>query len=140
MSSPCPTLAAACWVARSRGRADRPSGSRPAAIAPEETSTIWQPPATRPASTSTRASTRSPSSPPGVPETAVSDDEPTLTTTRRAATTAARIALAAFEPQVGAARAQVLGARRQRGFPVEHHTSLAADDDIVPRLRPGGPQ
>ena len=32
-------VAAACWVARSRGRLDRPSGASPDAIAPEETRT-----------------------------------------------------------------------------------------------------
>src|SRR2546421_3340569 len=84
MSSPWPTLAAACWVARSRGRRGRPSGARPAAIAPEETSTVSP---GRSAIASTSASTRVRSRP---PDAVVSEDEPTFTTTRRASRTASR--------------------------------------------------
>jgi hypothetical protein len=43
MSSPCPTEAAACWVATSVGRELNPSGPKPAAIAPDETSTMLPP-------------------------------------------------------------------------------------------------
>src|SRR5688500_18073598 len=77
---PWPTLAAACWVARSRGRRGSPSGLRPAAMAPELTSTTSSPARCAPASASTSASSRAVSSPPAV---VVSDEEPTLTTTRR---------------------------------------------------------
>src|SRR5919106_476872 len=42
-SNPWPTLAAACWVARSRGRRTNPSGASPAAIAPEDTRTTSRP-------------------------------------------------------------------------------------------------
>src|SRR2546421_2072979 len=84
MSSPWPTLAAACWVARWRGRRGRPSGARPAAIAPEETSTVSP---GRSAIASTSASTRVRSRPPAA---VVREDEPTFTTTRRASRTASR--------------------------------------------------
>src|SRR5436309_10424912 len=53
-------LAAACRVARSRGRAVRPSALSPAAIAPEETSTISTPAPRRSASTFTSVSIRAP--------------------------------------------------------------------------------
>src|SRR6266508_5970951 len=84
MSSPWPTLAAACWVARSRGRRGSPSGARPAAIAPEETSTVSP---GRSAIASTSASTRVRSR---LPVAVVRDDEPTLTTTRPAPRTSSR--------------------------------------------------
>src|SRR2546430_3069127 len=84
MSRPCPTLAAACWVSRSRGRRARPSGARPAAIAPEETSTVSP---GRSAIASTSEPTRVRSNPPAA---AVSADDPTLTTTRRAFVTSSR--------------------------------------------------
>ena len=51
------------WPGRAGGAAS-PSGARPAAIAPEETSTTSPPAAGAPASTSTSASSRSASSPP----------------------------------------------------------------------------
>ena len=54
----CPTLAAACWVARSRGHHASPSGPSPAAMAPDETSTTEVPACRRAASTLTRAQTR----------------------------------------------------------------------------------
>src|SRR5262249_33514484 len=79
-SRPWPTLAAACWVARSRGRRASRSGARPAAIAPEDTSTTWLPSFTRAASPPASAAIRPSSIRPSV----VSEDEPTLTTTRRA--------------------------------------------------------
>src|SRR2546430_8348963 len=84
MSRPCPTLAAACWVARSRGRRARPSGAGPAAIAPEEPSTVSP---GRSAIASTSEPTRVRSSPPAA---VVSADDPTLTTTRRAFVTSSR--------------------------------------------------
>ena len=82
MSRPWPTLAAACWVARSLGRRVRPSGTRPDAIAPEETSTTWVPAPWRAARAAARAVIRSSAI---SPATVVSEDEPTLTTTRVAA-------------------------------------------------------
>src|SRR5437016_3328821 len=91
MSRPWPTLAAACWVARSRGRRDKPSGTRPDAIAPEETRTTWPPFCWRAASAAVSVPILSPSiSPSGV----VSDEEPTLTTTRDAMAMSARSAVA----------------------------------------------
>src|SRR5690606_35680784 len=62
-------------------------GARPAAIAPEETSTSSVPRARASASTSTRPLTRSGSMPPAA---VVREEDPTLTTTRRAAVTTSR--------------------------------------------------
>src|SRR5687768_7480448 len=81
MSRPWPTLAAACWVARSRGRLASPSGARPAAIAPDETRMISVPVLRLAASASARAVSDSSEMPPLM---LVSDDEPTFTTIRRA--------------------------------------------------------
>src|ERR1039457_6386345 len=78
MSSPWPTLAAACWVARSLGRRDSPSGTRPDAIAPDDTSTSCVPAWTRVARAAARASITSPAISPSV---VVKDEEPTFTTT-----------------------------------------------------------
>ena len=81
-SSPWPTLAAACWVARSRGRRRSPSGASPAAIAPGGDQHDLAPLGAAGAGEGVDEARRrdAPSSPPpGV----VSDDEPTLTTTRR---------------------------------------------------------
>src|ERR1039458_5025740 len=78
MSSPWPTLAAACWVARSLGRRDSPSGTRPDAIAPDDTSTSCVPAWTRVARAAARASIASPAISPSV---VVKDEEPTFTTT-----------------------------------------------------------
>src|SRR5487761_460314 len=63
MSRPWPTLAAACWVARSFGRFFRPSGARPVAIAPEETRSTWWPPLTRSAMAPVSAAMRASSIP-----------------------------------------------------------------------------
>src|SRR6478735_561432 len=87
ISRPCPTLAAACWVARSRGRFARPSGASPAAIAPEETRMISVPAFRLCASASARPVRASSSMP---PLTEVRDEEPTLTTIRRAPASRAR--------------------------------------------------
>jgi len=57
------------------------SGASPAAIAPEETSTTWPPPRTRLVSTSVSCAIRASSI---APAAVVSDDDPTLTTTRAA--------------------------------------------------------
>src|SRR3954468_21936135 len=84
MSRPCPTLAAACCVARSRGRRLSPSGLSPAAIAPDDTSTTCLPALTRSEIASTSASQRCTSPPPAG---LASDDEPTLTTSRFALAT-----------------------------------------------------
>ncbi|MEZ0096100.1 hypothetical protein ABH925_007307, partial [Streptacidiphilus sp. EB129] len=86
-NNPCPTLAAACCRARSRGRDNNPNGARPAAIAPDDTSTISRPGTLVRASTSTNASTRSASNP---PDAVVNEEEPTLTTIRRAFSTSSR--------------------------------------------------
>src|SRR3954454_23009840 len=93
MSRPWPTLAAACWVARSRGRRPRPSGARPAAIAPEETKMSWLPALRRSASTSTRDSSASSEIPPA---SEVSEDDPTLTTRRLAVRSSPRSARTGF--------------------------------------------
>src|SRR5580765_6853942 len=58
-------------------------------MAPEDTSTTWDPAATRPATASTRASSRFGSSPPAE---VVNDDESTLTTMTLARPTARRAA------------------------------------------------
>src|SRR5690606_2959354 len=64
-------------------------------MAPDETSTTWQPRPTRPATASTSAFSLAVSSPsPAV----VSDDEPTLTTTRFALEIASRTSLTAAPP------------------------------------------
>src|SRR4029077_10496149 len=164
MSRPWPTLAAACWVARSRGRRGRPSGARADAIAPEETRTTWPPSCLRAASAAASAPILSASiSPSGV----VSDEEPTLTTTRDATAMSARSEVAvsgtvtgsAAQPGVGAARAEVLpvpsvagtaaagtgparsaGAAGHRGrrIPVEHHGVVGvADQDLGARFGAG---
>ena len=102
MSRPWPTLAAACWVARSRGRRGRPSGARPDAIAPEDTRTTWPPSCLRAASAAASAPILSPSI---SPSWVVSDEEPTLTTTRGAAAMSARSEVAVPEvavPEVAA--------------------------------------
>src|SRR6478752_3891865 len=138
MSRPWPTLAAACWVARSLGRRVSPSGTRPEAIAPEETRTSWVFWVRRAARAAASAQIRSSAiSPSGV----VSEEEPTLTTTRAAVAMSGR-----WEPGVGAARAQVLpgvvpaggagsaGHRRGR-VPVEHHRVVRfTDQDLGARF------
>src|SRR6516165_8853338 len=93
-SRPWPTLAAACWVARSRGRRASRSGASPAAIAPEDTSTTWPPARTRPASAPASAAIRLSSIRPSL----VIEDEPTLTTTRRAAATSSRPSASSWLP------------------------------------------
>src|SRR5690606_38859874 len=77
MSTFCPTAAAACCVARSVGRSSRRRNGSPVAMAPLDTSTTSVPRACDSESASTRSSicdTRA----------ALTDDEPTLTTTRLA--------------------------------------------------------
>src|SRR3954447_8606918 len=98
MSRPSATLAAACWVARSRGRRPRPSGAKPAAIAPEETKMIWLPALRRSARTSTRDNSASSEIPPA---SEVSEDEPTLTTRRLAAGSSPRSARTGFVAATG---------------------------------------
>lgn len=67
------------------GAAAQSEGASPAAMAPEETRTMsFSPPLRALARTSTRASTRSASSP---PEAVVSEEEPILTTILRACAT-----------------------------------------------------
>ena len=106
MSKPCPTEAAACCVARSFGRALKPSGARPAAIAPDETKRTSAPRARSEATKSTIFDTDSESNfDPAVP---VSEDEPILITTRFAVVTALRlIYLSSFG--VGSVRRGVFG-------------------------------
>src|SRR5919112_1953240 len=86
-SRPCPTLAAACWVARSRGRRSSPSGSSPAAMEPEDTRTTSVPRSRCAANASTRASSWASSI---IPSGVVRELDPTLTTTRTAAGRSAR--------------------------------------------------
>src|SRR5580658_6875399 len=87
ISRPWPTLAAACWVARSLGRRVRPSGTRPDAIAPEETSTTWPPAPRRVARAAASALILSSAISPAA---VVSEEEPILTTTRAAAAMSGR--------------------------------------------------
>src|SRR5918996_694537 len=103
-SRSCPTAAAACCVARSRGLRVSPSGASPAAIAPDDTSTTWLPAARRAASASTSACNRDRSSP---PSRLVSEDDPTLTTSRRAAASWTRV-LTALPPACTPAASRVL--------------------------------
>src|SRR3954454_22077415 len=127
MSRPWPTEAAACWVARSRGRLVRPSGAKPAAIAPEETRTTSRPDVRAAAITSASPSTAAESISPAA---SVSDDDPTLTTIRRASTTAVRaMASAALEAKVRAAGTHHAGPRVDAGLPVEDPAVIASDDD-----------
>src|SRR5690625_3377480 len=78
MSSPCPTDAVACAVARSPGRIGSPSGAIPAAIAPDETRRISCPATRRAATPSPGRVTRARSS---RPPTSVSEEDPSLTPT-----------------------------------------------------------
>ncbi len=83
------TLAAACLEARSAGRLEQPSGSIPAAMAPEDTITTSEPAFIRPSMASTRTASRPRRRhPDGVVNAVV----PILTTTLRAV----RIALAMY--------------------------------------------
>jgi hypothetical protein len=82
ISSPCPTLAAACWVARSDGRRLRRSGTSPAAIAPDDTRTRCVFPSAFPASAAVRATILFSSI---APWAVVREEDPILTTTLRAA-------------------------------------------------------
>src|SRR5208337_3749747 len=100
MSRPWPTLAAACWVARSRGRRDSPSGTRPDAIAPEETRTSWVLSRQRAARAAARAAIASSAI---SPSAVVSDEEPTLTTTLGAVAMSGRCAWAWVAASVVAA-------------------------------------
>jgi len=83
----CPTLAAACLVAKSVGRLESPSGSMPAAIAPDETITRSEPAFMRASMASARCCSRLASN---IPFGAVSAVVPILTTTLRATRTASR--------------------------------------------------
>ena len=76
-------------MARSCGRVVSPSGDKPAAIAPEETTITSLPSFLRIATASTRVETAALSSP--APSLPVSDEEPILMTIRRAFVTASRI-------------------------------------------------
>src|SRR6202011_3822223 len=82
-----PTLAAACLVAKSVGRRVNPSGSRPAAIAPEDTITTSDPAFIRVSIASASFSSRPTSNMPVFEVNAV---VPTFTTTLRAVRTASR--------------------------------------------------
>src|SRR6185437_3900507 len=138
MSRPCPTLAAACWVARSFERLRRPSGAMPVAIAPEDTSSTWWPSLTRAATAAVSAAMRASSI---VPCFVVSDEEPILTTVRgdpamserearsgwpglgqTASSRAASCTTSSFQTPVRAARAgRVTAAGREFRGPVEDH-------------------
>ena len=77
---PCPTAAAAWRPGRSFGRREKPSGARPEAMAPEETSTQARPPRAADATSRTILRMRARATTP-VPSTKL--DDPTLTTSRR---------------------------------------------------------
>src|ERR1700733_11570125 len=134
MSRPWPTLAAACWVARSFGRFLRPSGAMPVAIAPEETSSTWWPSlalaAIAPVSAAMRASSIAPAF-------VVSDEDPILTTVlgdpamsgRAALSRAGSCTTSSFQTPVRAARAgRVTAARREFRVPVEDHRVVEVAD------------
>src|ERR1700683_3133660 len=92
MSRPWPTLAAACWVARSLGRRVSPSGGRADAIAPEAESPRWGRAGCRAARVAASAAMAAPAiSPSGV----VREEDPTLTTTRAAPAMSGRAVLVA---------------------------------------------
>ena len=95
-----PTAAEACWVAVSLGRRPSPRWGKPAAMAPEDTSTTWVPFCRSAARTSTSRSMAATSRPSGV----VNEDEPIFTTTRRAACIVSRevtgLACGSSEPRV----------------------------------------
>ena len=145
-SRPWPTLAAACWVARSRGRARRPSGASPAAIAPEETSTTWRP---APRRRARRARRPSASRPPGRRARRLGvagqrrrpdlDDDPR----RRPADRARRIVRAAPSRLRRVAAVGLRGDGAPRGRPAaraparqsgSQSNADVADDDLVARL------
>src|ERR1700747_2253961 len=139
MSRPWPTLAAACWVARSFGRFFRPSGAMPVAIAPEETSSTWWPLLARPAIAAVSAAMRASSI---VPFFVVSDEEPILTTVLgdpalsgrsvpagTASWRAASCTDSSFQTPVRAPRAgRVAAARREFRVPVEDDRVIEVAD------------
>src|ERR1019366_3626047 len=160
MSSPWPTLAAACWVARSLGRRDSPSGTRPDAIAPDDTSTSCVPAWTRVARAAARASIASPAISPSV---VVKDEEPTFTTTLSAPSMSGRAtsgrgrsgrgrvvpgpgvmeraggrSRAARGPVFRVAAVSAYSAGHRRGpIPLERHGVVqVADQDLGARLGP----
>ena len=90
-SATCPTLAAACLVARSFGRRDNPSGSMPAAMAPDDTMTTSVPAFIRASIASASPASRPASN---TPDGVVSALVPTLTTRLRAVRMASRCGLA----------------------------------------------
>src|ERR1700733_12865889 len=130
MSRPWPTLAAACWVARSFGRFFRPSGAMPVAIAPEETSSTWWRPLALAAIAAVSAAMRASSI---ARAFVVSDEDPILTTVlgdpaisgRTALSRAGSCTTSSFQTPVRAARAgRVTAACREFRGPVE-------DDRVV---------
>src|SRR6185312_12086992 len=86
MSTFCPTAAAACWVARSVGRASSFRYGMPVAIAPDDTRMTSTP---RPCA----AERASMSGPIWAVLSPLTEEEPTLTTTRRACGTSSREAI-----------------------------------------------
>src|SRR5262249_56179673 len=101
----------------------RRGGGRRDGMGRDGRSPAWPPALTLPTSTSASSAMRLPSI---APSPVVSDDDPTLTTTRVAAATSARLPVMApatswGEPPVGAARPEsVRRAGRDVGVPVEH--------------------
>ena len=89
INKPCPTDAAACCVARSLGRVDKPRGAKPAAIAPDETTRTSAPRDFKSATTLTIFSTDESSR--AEPAAPVRDEEPIFMTTRLAFVTASRL-------------------------------------------------
>src|ERR1700722_15239818 len=141
MSRPWPTLAVACWVARSLGRFFRPSGARPVAIAPEDTRSTWWPVSDLAAIASVSAAMRASSISPFF---VVSDEDPILTTVlgdpamsgRAALSRAGSCTTSSFQTPVRAARAgRVTAARREFRGPVEDdRVVVIADQHRVARL------
>ena len=87
ISSPWPTAATACCVATSLGRLSKPSGPKPAAMAPDDTSTTRAPCAEAADSAATREFSFLTSR---CPDGCVNELEPTLTTMVRAPAMARR--------------------------------------------------
>ena len=89
INNPWPTDAAACCAARSFGRVVSPSGAKPAAIAPDETTKTSAPRDFKSATTFTIFSTDASSS--AEPALPVRDEEPIFMTMRFALVTALRL-------------------------------------------------
>src|SRR6185437_16675406 len=110
----CPTLAAACLVARSAGRLVSRNGSMPAAIAPDDTITTSEPAFILASIASANTASLLASK---TPDEVVNAVVPTLMTTLRAVRTASRCGLVTTHRRDGGARAGRPYARRLRPCP-----------------------